>query len=142
MNYASGAVALVGRVLLALIFVLAGYRKIWTTAATATYMASHGIPLAGILVYGVIVLELIGGLMLMFGLYARLVAAALFLYTLALALIFHAYWAAPAAEARIQHGFFLEHVSMMGGMLMIVALGAGALSLDTLRRRDIEEGGP
>src|SRR5215469_4616361 len=102
MNYASGAVALVGRVLLALIFVLAGYRKIWTTAATATYMASHGIPLAGILVYGVIVLELIGGLMLMFGLYARLVAAALFLYTLALALIFHAYWAAPAAEARIQ----------------------------------------
>lgn len=136
MNAASGLVALAGRILLALIFVFAGYGKIWTTAATAASMASHGIPLSGILVYGVIVLELIGGLMLMFGFYARWVAAALFLYTLALALIFHAYWAMPAVDVRIQHGFFLEHISMMGGMLMIVALGAGPWSLDTLRRRD------
>lgn len=138
MNAASGLVALAGRILLALIFVLAGYGKIWTTAATATYMANHGIPLSGILVYGVIVLELIGGVMLMFGLYARWVATAFFLYTLALALIFHAYWAMPAADARIERGFFFGHISMMGGMLMIVALGAGPWSLDTLRRRDAD----
>lgn len=138
MNSASGTVALAGRILLALIFVLAGYNKLGTTAATAAYMANHGIPLSGILVYGAIVLELVGGLMLMAGLYARWVASALALYTLALALVFHAYWAVPAAEARMQRGFFLEHLSMMGGMLMVAALGAGSLSLDAWRRRDAD----
>lgn len=141
MNSVSGTVALVGRVLLAAIFVSAGVSKLATTAATAAYMASHGIPLSGVLVYGVIVVELIGGLMLMAGLYARLVAGVLFLYTLALALIFHAYWAVPAAEARIQRGFFFEHLSMMGGMLVVVALGAGSLSLDAWRPRHAMESG-
>ncbi len=138
MNAVSGVVALAGRILLALTFVLAGYDKIWTTAATVTYMASHGIPLSGILVYGVIVLELIGGLMLMAGLYARWVAGAFFLYTLALALVFHAYWTVSAAEVRVQHGFFFEHLSMMGGMLMVMALGAGPWSLDAWRYRDAD----
>lgn len=136
MNAASGLVALAGRILLALIFVLAGYKQIWTTTAMVTIMASHGIPLPDILAYGAIVLELIGGLMLMAGLYARWVAGAFCLYTLALALIFHAYWAPPPAAARVEHGFFFGHLSMMGGMLMIVALGAGSWSLDALRRRD------
>lgn len=124
---------------MALIFVLAGISKLSTTAATATYMASHGIPLANVLVYGAIVLELIGGLMLMAGLYVRSVAGLLFLYTLALAVIFHAYWAAPAAAIRVQHGYFFEHLSMMGGMLLVVAFGAGPLSLDALIRRKSED---
>lgn len=141
MNSLSGPIALVGRIMLALVFVLAGYNKLGTTAATATYMASHGIPLSGILVYGAIAVELIGGLMLMAGLYARWTAGALGLYTLALALIFHAYWAMPAAEARIQRSSFLGHLSMIGGMLVIAALGAGSLSLDAWRRRDAVDGG-
>lgn len=138
MNAVSGLVALVGRILLALIFVLAGYKQIWTTTAMVATMASHGIPLPDILAYGAIVLELVGGLMLMVGLYARWVAGAFCLYTFALALIFHAYWAAPAAAARVEHGFFFGHLSMVGGMLMIVALGAGSWSLDALRRRDAD----
>jgi len=140
MNSASGTVALVGRILLALTFVLAGYNKLGTTATTAAYMASHGIPLSGVLVYGAIAVELIGGLLLMAGLYTRWAAGALCLYTLALALIFHAYWAVPAAEVRIQRGFFLEHLSMIGGMLVVVALGAGSLSLDAWRKRKAVDG--
>src|SRR5690242_14760292 len=128
MNSASGAVVLIGRILLAVIFVRAGYGQLTTTAAMAATMASHGIPLSNILVYGAIALELIGGLMLMAGLYARWAAGALCLYTLALALIFHAYWAVPAAEARIERDLFFGHLSMMGGMLMVVALGAGSFS--------------
>ncbi len=130
MHPAFPPLALAGRVLLALIFVLAGINKIGTISATVAYMASHGIPLAGALVYGAIALELGGGLMLMAGLYTRWVAAALFFYTLALAVIFHAYWLAPAAQVRVQHGYFFEHLSMMGGMLFVVAFGAGPLSLD------------
>ena len=98
-------------------------------------MAKAGIPLANILVFGAILLELGVGLLLMVGLFARCAALALFFYTLTLALIFHAYWAAPAAQARLQASFFFGHLSMMGGMLMVVAFGAGAFSLDAVMRR-------
>ena len=56
-------------------------------------------------------------------------------YTLTLGLIFHAYWLAPAAEARFDRIIFFNHVSIIGGMLAIVAFGAGCLSLDALMRR-------
>jgi putative oxidoreductase len=127
--------AALGRVLLALIFVRAGINKLGSIDATATEIASHGIPLANILVFGAIAMELGVGFLLMVGLFARCAALALFFYTLVLAVIFHAYWAAPAAQARMQASFFFGHLSMMGGMLMVVAFGAGALSLDAVMRR-------
>jgi len=87
------------------------------------------------LVFGAILMELGGGLLLMVGLFARCAALALFFYTLTLALIFHAYWAVPDAQARLQASFFFGHLSMMGGMLVVVAFGAGAYSLDALVRK-------
>jgi putative oxidoreductase len=125
----------IGRFLIALIFVLSGFGKLGTIGATAAQMAGHGIPYANILVWGAVAVELGGGLMLMSGLLTRCVALALCFYTLALALIFHAYWAVPAAEVRTQHGAFFEHIAMMGGMLYVVAFGAGTYSLDALIRR-------
>jgi putative oxidoreductase len=127
--------AALGRVLLALIFVRAGINKIGSIDATATEMASHGIPLSNILVFGAIAMELGVGLLLMVGLFARCAALALFFYTLVLALLFHPYWAVPAAQARLQASIFFAHLSMMGGMLMVAAFGAGAFSLDAWMRR-------
>jgi putative oxidoreductase len=127
--------AALGRILLALIFVRAGINKLGSIDATAAEMAKGGIPLSNILVYGAILMELGVGLLLMAGLFARCAALALFFYTLVLALIFHAYWAAPAAQTRLQASIFFAHLSMMGGMLMVVAFGAGALSLDAMLRR-------
>jgi putative oxidoreductase len=135
MDALSNFVVVVGRILIALIFVRAGINKLGSIDATAAEMAKGGIPLSNILVYGAIVMELGVGLLLMVGLFARCAALALFFYTLVLALIFHAYWAAPAAQARMQASFFFGHLSMMGGMLMVVAFGAGALSLDAVMRR-------
>ena len=135
MDALSNFVVVVGRILIALIFVRAGINKLGSIDATAAEMAKGGIPLSNILVYGAIVMELGVGLLLMVGLFARCAALALFFYTLVLALIFHAYWAAPAAQARMQASFFFGHLSMMGGMLMVVAFGAGALSLDAVLRR-------
>ncbi len=125
-------VPVLGRVLLGLIFVLGGYNKLFTIGATSAQMASHGLPFASLLIYGVIALELGGGLMLMFGLMTRWVALALFFYLISLALIFHPYWAMPAEQMREQRGAFFEHVSMMGGMLYVFVYGAGAWSLDAL----------
>jgi len=66
------------------------------------------------------------------GAWAALILAA---YTLALGLIFHAYWLAPAAEARFERIIFFNHLSVIGGMLIVVAFGAGCLSLDALSGR-------
>lgn len=133
-NYGKYLAAL-GRVLLALIFVRAGIGKLGSIDATAAEMTSHGIPLSNILVFGAIAMELGVGLLLMAGLFARCAALALFFYTLVLALLFHAYWTVPATQERLQASIFFAHLSIMGGMLMVVAFGAGALSLDAVMRR-------
>jgi putative oxidoreductase len=124
-----------GRILLSLIFVLAGYRKLTTVAATVVQMAHQGIPYSNVLVWGAIAIELGGGLMLIAGLFTRWVAFALALYTFVLALLFHAYWTVPAAEARNQFNAFFEHLAMIGGMLYVVVFGPGAYSIDALLGR-------
>ncbi len=126
-------IALVARILLAYLFVQAGIGKIGGIDRTVANIASHGLPLPNILAWCAAALEIVGGLCLMAGLLARWAALALGAYTLALALILHAYWLAPAAEAG--SAIFLNHISIIGGMLAIVAFGAGCLSLDAALRR-------
>ncbi len=129
-------IALVARILLAFLFVQGGYYKLMGgIPGTVTNMTNHGIPLPNVLVWGAVAVELVGGLMLMAGLFARWVALVIAAYTLSLGIIFHAYWAAPATEARLERGIFLNHLSIIGGMLAIVAFGAGCLSLDAALRR-------
>ena len=124
-----------GRILLSLIFVLAGYRKLTTVAATVVQMAHQGIPYSNVLVWGAIAIEFVGGLMLVAGLFTRCVAFALAIYIAVLAVLFHAYWAAPAAEARNQFNAFFEHLAMIGGMLYVVTFGPGVYSIDALLGR-------
>ena len=124
------ATPLLARILLALIFVLAGVSKLADPSRTIAMMGSHGIPLPHVLVFGAIAIELIGGLVLMAGWHGRLAALLLCIYTLTLALIFHPYWAASGADAGTQHALFFGHLSMMGGMLYVAAYGSGPLSVD------------
>lgn len=124
-----------GRILLALIFVRGGLSKLSSVAATTAYMGSHGIPNPDLLVWGAIALELVGGLMLMAGLMTRVLGFLFFLYTLVLALIFHRYWTMTGEAARTQGSSFFEHLAIMGGMLYVMAYGAGPFSLDALIRR-------
>jgi putative oxidoreductase len=129
----------IGRILLSLIFVLAGISQFGAIAATSAHMAQHGIPYANDLVWGAAALDLGGGILLIVGFLTRLVAAALFFYVLTLALIFHAYWTMTGAEAHAQHADFFQHLAIMGGMLFVVAFGAGPYSIDALiwgRQRD------
>jgi len=136
MNPLTNFIALLARILLGVLFVQGGYNKLFGgVSGTVATMTSHGIPLPNILVWGAIVVELGVGLCLMAGLFARWAALILAAYTLVLALIFHTYWLAPAAEARFDRIIFFNHLSIIGGMLAIVAFGAGCLSLDALMRR-------
>jgi putative oxidoreductase len=135
MDALKNLVVVLGRILIALIFIRGGINKLGAIDPTAAEMAKAGIPLSGLMIYGAILMELGVGLLLVFGLFARWAALALFFYTLTLALIFHAYWSAPPAQARVQAAAFFGHLSMMGGMLIVVVFGAGAWSLDALLRK-------
>ena len=139
MNPLTDLSVLVGRILLAFLFVQGGYSKLFGgMAGTVATMTSHGIPFPNILVWGAVVVELGIGLCLMAGLLARAAALVLAAYTLALGLLFHAYWLAPAAEARVDRIIFLNHLSIIGGLLIVVAFGAGYYSLDALMQRRSE----
>jgi putative oxidoreductase len=129
-NTMSDAIALIGRLLLAAMFVYAGYGKIGGFEGTAGYIASKGLPLAQLLAAGTIALEIVAGLMLVVGWKARWAAFALAAFTVLASVIFHAYWAFPVDQFRTQQLFFLKNMATTGGLLMIVAFGAGRWSLD------------
>ena len=114
---------LVGRILLAHIFVLAGFSKISGYAGTQAYMEAMGVP--GIVLPLVIVLELVGGLLLVAGFLTRWVAWALAAFSIVAAVIFHSNFA-----DQMQMILFMKNFAMAGGLLILAAVGAGALSVD------------
>lgn len=125
--------ALVGRILLALMFVLSGLSKIAGFEGTVGAMQSQGMPAAPALAVLTIVLEVGGGLALMVGLYTRWVALAIAAFTLAATLLFHNFWAASDAQRMVQSLLFMKNISVIGGMLVLAAFGPGAWSVDARR---------
>lgn len=114
-----------GRLLLAAIFLLSGWSKLSDPAGTAAYIGSVGLPLSALGAYLAIAVELIGGTMLVIGYRTRLAAASLALFTLAAAIFFHS-----AIGDQNQFIHFFKNVAIVGGLLQVVAFGAGRLSLD------------
>jgi putative oxidoreductase len=125
----------VGRFLLALIFVLSGWGKITGFEGTVAYMASKGMPFPQFLLPGAIIVELGGGLALMLGWKARWAALALFLFCIPTALVFHNFWAVPPEQAQNQMIHFLKNLAIMGGLLYVVAFGPGPFSIGGRSRR-------
>jgi putative oxidoreductase len=123
-------VSVVGRLLLALMFILSGFGKLGNIEGTAAFVASGGLPAPTFLAIAVGVLELFGGLALVVGYQVRLVGLALALFTVAASIVFHAWWSAPAAQQYVTQLLFMKNISVAGGMLLISALGAGPLSID------------
>jgi putative oxidoreductase len=126
-------VVLIARVLLALMFVLAGISKLSGLQGTAGYIASAGLPLPGLLAVAAGLLELIGGIALAVGFHARIAALALALFTLVATVLFHNFWAAPADQAFVQQLMFMKNLAVAGGLLFVFSLGAGPASIDARR---------
>lgn len=123
-------VSVVGRLLLALMFILSGFGKLGNIEGTAAFVASGGLPAPTFLAVAVGALELFGGLALVAGYQVRLAGLALGLFTVAASVVFHAWWSAPAAQQYVTQLLFMKNISVAGGMLLISALGAGPLSID------------
>jgi putative oxidoreductase len=122
--------ALAGRIMLALMFVLAGFGKIEGFADTAVLMTGVGLPLVNVLLVLTILVELGGGAAIMVGWKTRPIALVVFLFTGMATLVFHAFWAAPPDQVMLQQLMFMKNVSVMGGLLMLFAFGPGDYALD------------
>lgn len=116
---------LAGRILLAAIFIIAGYAKIGGYAGTAGYMESMGVP--GALLPLVIATELGGGIAILLGLFTRPAAVALAGFCILSGLIFHG---SPEEQTAL-----LKNLALAGGFLVLAANGAGAWSVDARLRR-------
>lgn len=121
---------LIGRILLALMFLGAGISKFGGLDGTAGYIASAGLPLPKLLAIATAALEVVAALMLIIGWHARWAALALAAFTLLATVLFHNYWAMPAEQQFTQQLMFMKNLAISGGLLVVFAFGAGALSLD------------
>jgi putative oxidoreductase len=121
---------LMGRVLLALMFVPSGFSKVTNFDGTVGYIAAKGLPLPPVLAGGTIALEIVAGLALLLGFKARWAALALAVFAVLAALFFHNFWTMPAAEQMAQSIAFYKNLAITGGLLFVAAYGPGPVSVD------------
>lgn len=131
---AQGLPLLVARVLLALIFVMFGFSKLTGLQGTAGYIGSVGLPAPMLLAVAAGVVELVAGVLIIVGWQARWAALSLAGFTAVATVLFHNYWAMPAEQQMTQQLMFMKNVSIIGGLLVLFAFGAGSLSLDARRK--------
>ena len=129
-NTASDTLVLIGRILMAYLFVPAGWAKIVGFSGTVGYIVSKGMPLPEVAAVISLIIELGAGLMLLFGWQTRWAALALAFYVLVLTPIFHNYWAVPQAQQMMQKISFDKNLAIIGGLLFLAAFGAGRWSVD------------
>ena len=124
---------LIGRLLLALMFLPAGWGKLTGFSGSVGYTASGGMPMPEVATAVALAVEIVGSLALIFGLGTRWAALALAFFTLVASFFFHKYWAVPAEQVMMQQLMFFKNMAIVGGLLTLAASGAGAWSLDARR---------
>ena len=130
MNGQKDWAALLGRILLAGIFVISGFRKITGFEDTVGYIADKGLPLAQVLAVIAILIECAGGLAIIVGWKTRWAAVAFIVFLIVITPIFHGYWASPPDQMMDQQGHFMKNVAILGGALLLLAFGPGRYSVD------------
>jgi putative oxidoreductase len=138
MSFGESIAPVVGRCMLAALFILSGAGKLQHWEETVQYMAAHGLNASGLLLALAVVVELGAGLALVAGFQTRLMALVLFLYTLAVSFLLHDFWTITDNTdlARTEAQLFAKNMAIAGGLLVLVGLGAGRLSYDAWRGDD------
>jgi len=120
---------LLGRLLLTVIFILAGIGKITDFAGNAHLLVARGLPMANVLLAVAIIVELGGALLILIGWQARWAAMALFLFVIVVTLIFHPFWSFEGAAAVQNFRDFFKNIAILGGLMYVMVHGSGPLSL-------------
>lgn len=121
-------ISLIGRILLAAIFIVSGFNKVGDIAGTAAYMGTVG--LAPSLAWPVAIFEIVAGLGILLGFLTRIFALLLAAFCVLSAMMFHNNFADP-----LQAAHFMKNIALAGGFLVLFAYGNVAHSLDSLRSR-------
>ncbi|MBN9218444.1 MAG: DoxX family protein [Mesorhizobium sp.] len=119
---------LLGRILLAVIFLLSGFGKLTAISGTAGYFGGLGLPLPTVTAVVVGLIELLGGLAVLVGFQTRIAAWVLAVFTVATGLVAHTGWA-----DQMQMIQFLKNLAIAGGFILLASSGAGAYSIDAKR---------
>lgn len=130
MNEQKDWISLFGRILLSGMFILSGFGKITGFEGTVGYIAAEGLPFPEPLAAIAILIELGGGIAILFGWKTRWVALAYAVFLAVVTPIFHNFWAAPAGEVVAQQINFMKNASILGGVLLLLAFGPGRYSID------------
>jgi putative oxidoreductase len=124
----SSIAMLIGRILLSVIFIQAAISKLMNVSGTVAYFEGLGMLMPSVMVWIVILIELVGGLLILTGLYTRIAATVLAFFCIGTAFIGHSDWSdAVALQA------FMKDIAISGGFFYVAAAGAGLISLDTRR---------
>lgn len=124
----SSIAMLIGRVLLSAIFIQAAISKLMNLSGTIAYFEGLGVLMPSFTIWLVILVELVGGLLILTGFYTRIAATVLALFCIATAFIGHSDWANP-----MDLQAFMKDIAIAGGFFYVAAAGAGLISLDTRR---------
>lgn len=133
-NALQNPLTLVGRLLLALLFLPAGIGKITGFAGTVGYITSAGLPMPALGAVIALTVEIVGGLALISGFGTRIAALVLAVFTLVASVFFHNYWAVAADQQFVQQLLFFKNIAVVGGLLVLAAWGPGAWSVDARRK--------
>jgi len=128
-NSRSDLASLLGRALIAWLFVPSGISKLLGFAGISGYIASKGMPFPELCAAAAIAAELGLGLLILLGWQARYAALGLAVFVAVITPIFHNYWDLPPAQAMLQKQSFNKNVAIIGGLMLLAAFGPGRWSL-------------
>ncbi len=133
MNTQSDLLTLIGRILLGLMFFIAGIGKIGGYAGTVGYATSAGLPLPDIAVPIGVAIEILAPLLLLVGFKTGWAALALVVFTAVANFYFHGFWAMEGAARASNQVAFFKNLAVIGGLLILMAAGPGRYSIDARR---------
>jgi len=119
-----------GRLAIGALFIWAGLGKIFNFDGVSAYMGGHQMTMVTPLLIGAIVLEILGGLFIVFGWKARITAAVLIIYLIVVSVIFHNFWALDGAARAAELSNLMHNVAIIGGLFYILGCGSGHWACD------------
>jgi putative oxidoreductase len=132
-NSSGGVVQLLGRILISVVFIMGGIGKITGFSVEEGMVAAKHVPMPAVALGIALVIELVGGLAILLGLFTRFTAWILFLYLIPTTLLFHNFWAMQGMD-RLDNTIHLQkNLAIMGGLLLLASIGAGSHSIDSSR---------
>jgi putative oxidoreductase len=120
----------IGRILLGVLFLVVGIRKIMFYSGSAAYFTKLGFPAPEVMAVLAILIEIGGAALLILGWQTRRISWLLILFVVIATAMAHRFWEFDAAQYANQMNHFLKNAAIVGGLLYVAVLGAGALSMD------------